>query len=172
MKLHLGCGSNYILDWVNVDLDSPVADVRADLRYALPFADSTADFIYCEHLIEHLTRTEGLNFLRECRRVLSNHGVLRLSTPDLRWLVAQYLAGNLGEWRDVGWEPESSCRLLNEGMRSWGHYFLYDEDELREALRQSGFSAIVAARHHESEHPLLAGLECRPWHRELIFEAH
>ncbi len=171
MKLHLGCGSNHIVGWWNVDLDSPVADLLADLRRPLPFADGTAAFIFCEHVLEHVTQEEGLIFLSECRRVLRKSGVLRVVTPDLRWLVAQYVSGNLCEWRDVGWEPETPCRLLNEGMRSWGHSFVYDEVELLAALRHSGFFDVSSARHHESAYPALTGLECRPWHREIILEA-
>ncbi len=171
MKLHLGCGTHALDGWVNLDLDAPAADVHADLRQALPFPDATADWIFCEHVIEHITREEGLRLLVECRRVLTLSGVLRLSTPDLRWLIAQYIADNLDEWRDVTWTPQTSCQLMNEGMRSWGHQFLYDRDELTALLHQAGFTAIRTMPHRQSEHLALTGLECRPWHRELILEA-
>lgn len=171
MKLHLGCGRNAMRGWVNVDLDSPVADLHADLRRPLPFANDTFDLIFCEHFIEHITRDEAIRFLGECRRVLHRPGTLRLSTPDLRWLCAQYISGHLDEWVDVDWTPRTPCQLLNEGMRAWGHQFLYDRDELIDLLRQSGFDEIRDAPHRASEHPDLANLECRPWHRELILEA-
>jgi predicted SAM-dependent methyltransferase len=156
---------------VNVDLEAPAADLHADLRRPLPFDDGQAALIFCEHFIEHIRRDDALNFLRECRRVLRPGGRLRLSTPDLRWLVAQYVAGNLDEWQDVDWRPATTCRLMNEGMRSWGHEFLYDREELLALLGEAGFDRIEAVAHRESRHPELAGLECRPWHRELILEA-
>jgi predicted SAM-dependent methyltransferase len=171
MKLHLGCGFNYIEGWCNVDLDSSVADLHADLRNPLPCADATVDLIYNEHFLEHLTRNQGLAFLKECRRVLNSRGVLRISTPDARWLLAQYLVGKLDEWTDVGWVPETSCRLLNEGMRSWGHEFLYDLPELIGTLKEAGFSEIHRVPYRASANPELGGLECRPWHQELIVEA-
>lgn len=171
MKLHLGCGPNYIRGWVNVDLDSPVADIQADLRLALPFPDDTVDFIFCEHFIEHITRSEALGFLGECRRVLTHRGIIRLSTPDLRWLTTQYLSGNLAEWTDVGWTPQTSCQLINEGMRAWGHQFIYDHAELISVMRQAGFNEIQLVPHRASNQRDLAGLECRPWHHELIVEA-
>lgn len=171
MKIHLGCGTNYIDGWLNVDLDSALADVHLDLRNPLPYADASVDFIFNEHFIEHITRDEALEFLKECRRVLKPGGVFRVSTPDLRWVVAQYISGKLDEWRDVSWVPESSCRLLNEGMRLWGHQFVYDLPELMLILREAGFSDLSLAQHSDSSYPDLVGLECRPWHQELIMEA-
>lgn len=171
MKLHLGCGSHRLDGWVNLDIDSPVADLCADLRQPLPFEDAQVSLIFCEHFIEHITRDEALSLLGECRRVLRQGGRLRLSTPDLRWLIAQYVAGHLDEWADVDWTPQTPCQLMNEGMRSWGHQFLYDRDELTTLLQLAGFGAVETQPHRQSTHPDLAGLECRPWHREIILEA-
>lgn len=171
MKLHLGCGTNYIKGWTNVDLDSPMADAHADLRNPLPYGDASVDFIFNEHFLEHITREEGITFLSECRRVLKPVGVFRVSTPDLRWLVAQYVGGQLDEWADVGWVPGTPCRLFNEGMRLWAHKFVYDLPELFGALQEAGFSNVQQVGYRESTHSELVGLECRPWHRELIVEA-
>lgn len=171
MKIHLGCGTNYIEGWLNVDLDSPLADEHADFRNPLPYIDASADYIFNEHFLEHITREEGLAFLKECRRVLKAGGIFRVSTPDLRWLTAQYSSGKLDEWHDVHWVPETSCRLLNEGMRSWGHQFVYDLPELLAILHEAGFSDVHQVKYRESASHELAGLECRPWHQELIVEA-
>ncbi len=171
MKLHLGCGANYIKGWTNVDLDSPTADAHADLRNPLPYADASVELVFNEHFLEHITREEGIIFLKECSRVLKPGGVFRVSTPDLRWLVAQYISGKLDEWADVGWVSETSCRLFNEGMRLWEHQFVYDLPELLSALRVAGFSNVRQVAYRESIHPELVGLECRPFHRELILEA-
>ena len=171
MKIHLGCGSNYLEGWCNVDLDSPAADMQADLRNPLPYTDATVDLIYNEHFLEHLTLEQGLSFLKECRRVLKPRGVLRISTPDVRWLLSQYIVGRLDEWTDAGWVPETPCRLLNEGMRRWGHEFVYDLPELTMALQVAGFSEINRVGHRTSGNRELVGLECRPWHQELIVEA-
>lgn len=172
MNLHFGCGTNYINGWVNVDLDAPLADIHHDLTCPLPYDDASVNFIFSEHFLEHITREEGLALLRECRRVLKPGGVFRVSTPDLRWLVAQYVSGKLDEWDDVGWVPRGSCQLLNEGMRSWGHQFVYDSSELLLILQEAGFTGIAVKPYRESAHAELAGLECRPWHQELIMEAY
>lgn len=90
-KIHLGCGSVYFSEWLNIDLDSPVADLHLDLTKPLPFEDCSATHIFNEHFIEHISRTEALKFLIECRRVLSFNGVIRITTPNLRFLIASYL---------------------------------------------------------------------------------
>ena len=53
-KLHVGCGEIYLEDWINIDIESPKADLIHDLRKPLPFEDDSIDFIYNEHFIEHL----------------------------------------------------------------------------------------------------------------------
>ena len=60
--------------------------------------------------------------------------MLRLSTPDLRKVVDEYLGERLTEWADVGWNPSSPCALVNEGLSRWGHRFVYDGPELRSLL--------------------------------------
>jgi len=170
MKLHLGSGSVRFEGWLNVDLDAPSADMHLDLRQVLPFEDESVEYIMNEHFIEHLTRDEALAFLKECHRVLRADGVLRLSTPDLEFLTVRYLARDIEEWKGL-WLPETPCRMMNEGMRSWGHQFMYDAEELSGILAQAGFGEVRFARWRESAIPDLVGLEDRPFHGELIVEA-
>jgi predicted SAM-dependent methyltransferase len=49
---------------------------------ALEFDDCSFDFIFSEHFFEHLTMVEAMALLRECRRVLSPKGVIRIVVPD------------------------------------------------------------------------------------------
>jgi predicted SAM-dependent methyltransferase len=166
----LGSGKVPIPSWINIDVESNVADVCLDLRKPLPFPDRSVAFIFAEHFIEHLSREEGVGLLRECARVLVDEGVLRLSTPDLKWLVAMYLIGRVDEWGEL-WAPSSPCCLVNEGMRNWGHLFVYDSSELAAVLAEAGFLFVRAAKWRESIEPELSNLETRPYHRELIVEA-
>lgn len=61
----------------------------------LPFADNSVQYVYSEHMLEHLLPSGGgLMFLREAWRVLAPGGVLRLVTPDLDkrvWLYSNPL---------------------------------------------------------------------------------
>ena len=61
------------------------------MRQGLPFADVAS--IYAEHFLEHLALDDGLAFLAECRRVLRPDGILRLSTPNLDWVLLTHYRG-------------------------------------------------------------------------------
>ncbi len=170
-KLHLGCGNHIIEGWANIDMAGPDEVIKWDLSRPLPVESESVRHIYSEHFIEHISLDQATGLLGECRRVLTPGGVLRVSTPDLRKLIDVYLAGRLSEFHDVGWSPATPCRLLNEGMRSWGHQFLYDADELKRILETCGFGKITQVRWRESSHQELRELECRPFHDEIILEA-
>jgi predicted SAM-dependent methyltransferase len=170
-KLHLGCGQNLLPGWANIDFSGHKDAIHHDLTEPLPIADGSVRFIYSEHFIEHISRDQARALLAESHRVLAPGGTLRLSTPNLRALVDEYLAGRLTEWLDVGWRPSSPCVLLNEGLRLWEHQFVYDQEELGALLGEVGFSRIEPCAWRTSRHVELANLECRPFHREVILEA-
>jgi predicted SAM-dependent methyltransferase len=170
-RLHLACGTNVLPGWANVDLDGPQGVIKLDLTQDLPIADGRIEFVFCEHFIEHVPLATAQKLLREVWRCLRPGGVLRLSTPDLDMLVEHYQTRRLDTWRDVGWLPDTACRLLNEGMHAWGHEFVYDQTELERAFREAGFRSYERVRWRSSGHVELAGLECRPDHGELIYEA-
>lgn len=157
--------------WANVDLTGNGLVVGWNLTQRLPVRSETVDFIFCEHFIEHISLEEGKRFLSECHRMLRPGGVLRVSTPSLNKLVEEYVACRLSEWTDVEWKPATPCRLLNEGLRLWGHQFVYDARELRNLIEEVGYDKVTEQAWHQSVNPELRGLERRPFHGELIFEA-
>ena len=117
VKLHLGCGTQMVEGWVNVDyslgarlckipgfarLNKKSGFFRSDwdrgvlvhdLRRRFPFKNDSAHIVYTSHTLEHFTREEGLRLLRECRRVLMPEGVIRVVVPDLDAFVARYVEG-------------------------------------------------------------------------------
>lgn len=169
-KLHLACGSNRMPGWANVDLEGPSSVIKLDLTRPLPSRTDAMSAIYCEHFIEHIERDAAIRLLEECHRTLRPGGILRLSIPNLQVLIAEYQAGRTGYWTDMHWTPGSACQLINEGMRLWGHRFLFDAAELESVLRSAGFAQVQACGWQESEHEALRKLECRPYHGELIYE--
>ena len=170
-KLHLGSGLNRLNGWANVDYLLAPGVVAHDLTRPLPVRGESISYIYSEHFIEHITKPEASALLKECFRVLEPGGVIRISTPNLSKLVEEYTAGRVDEWRDVDWKPSTPCQLLNEGMRLWGHQYLYDHEELTALLQDRGFTKVERAGWRESVHPDLCKLECRPFHDEVIVEA-
>src|SRR5207245_635222 len=87
-KLHLGCGDNVLAGWLNTDyLPNSREIMHLDATRPFPFKDETFDYVFSEHMIEHVPHRDGLNMLAECRRVLKSSGKLRISTPNLAFLL-------------------------------------------------------------------------------------
>ncbi|GAA4965537.1 hypothetical protein GCM10023225_05800 [Kineococcus glutinatus] len=174
VRLHLGCGTNKLPGWINIDIDPQYQpDLVHDLSLGIPAQDGSVDFIHSEHVFEHLSLEAGIRLMRECRRVLRPGGVVRIAMPDLKYVAERYL----DRWRDQAWlrDPgfdwiDTPCRMLNVAMREWGHTYVYDADELRLRLQQSGFTTVRECGRGRSDHPQLQDLETRE-DSLLVFEA-
>jgi predicted SAM-dependent methyltransferase len=169
-KLHLGSGGRIIDGWANIDITG-LRTLPWDLRKPLPLAPGQVRLVYTEHFIEHIDRDAALRLLSRIREAMASGGVIRISTPDLAKLVADYQAGQVVRMEHGGWFPETPCRMVNEGMRLWGHTFIYDEPELFALLNECGYSDIRRVKRGESEHSELRGLESRPDFADLLVEA-
>src|SRR5436190_9427731 len=152
-KLHLGCGPQILPGWVNLDnVKYPGVDKVVDITKGLPYKDVSR--VFAEHFIEHLAYDDALALMRECRRVLSDDGVLRLSTPNLDWVWVTHYRLDMTEPEQV-----QACFALNRAFRGWGHQFLYNERTLRASLLDAGFATIRRCEYGQSEHAELRGLE-------------
>jgi predicted SAM-dependent methyltransferase len=91
VKLHLGSGDVYIPGFVNVDVDRRLkADVYDDISRLAKFRNGQADLIYACHVLEHFSHEQVNKVLLTWYRVLSNHGELFISVPDIDRIVEIY----------------------------------------------------------------------------------
>lgn len=67
------------LDYTTTDLNSPLADIKADICN-LPFEDDTYDFIFCNHVLEHIP--DDTKAMQELYRVLKPDGIAILQIPQ------------------------------------------------------------------------------------------
>jgi predicted SAM-dependent methyltransferase len=92
--LNLGCGHHYCVEngWVNLDFVSTGDSVLAhNLVQGIPFSDNTFALVYHSHVLEHFSKNDGINLLKECCRVLKSGGILRIAIPDLEQIARNYL---------------------------------------------------------------------------------
>jgi len=66
------------LDYVSVDLHSPLADIKADIT-ALPFKENEFDVIFCNHVLEHIP--DDKQAMKELYRVMKPGGWGILQIP-------------------------------------------------------------------------------------------
>jgi SAM-dependent methyltransferase len=66
------------LTYTTTDLNSPIADVKADIC-DLPFKDHSFDFIICSHVLEHIPN--DTKAMQELYRVLAPSGTAILQVP-------------------------------------------------------------------------------------------
>src|SRR5690349_10237802 len=169
-KLHIGCGKNILPNWLNMDyLPLSREALYLDARLPFFFNNDTFDYIFSEHMIEHISYDYGLKMLAECRRVLKPFGKLRISTPDLAFMINLYrpdkspLQQEYIKWAsDVFYNGQPDINevfVVNYFMRNWGHTFIYDENTLRTAMMTAGFTSIVKCDLQESEDAALCNLE-------------
>jgi len=165
-KLHVGCGTHIVPGWLNCDLASKVPGVfLLDATKRFPFHDNQFDFLFSEHLIEHLTYEQGRAMLSECFRVLKPGGVARITTPSFEFLADLYKkqTGDLEkayiDWAAATFIPHAgqskSVFVINNFLYcDWGHRFIYDPTTLSYALTSVGFTdarecALLSSSHEE-----------------------
>jgi predicted SAM-dependent methyltransferase len=169
-KLHIGCGDHILRTWLNADFEPEKAGVmHLDARAPFPFKDSEFSYVFSEHMIEHIPYPDGLRMLSECYRILKPNGKIRISTPDLSFLIDLYMEPKTTLQKEyITWSAGKYLKdkqmsidtlIINNFFRGWGHQFIYDEKVLRLSLQKAGFCDIVRCSLQASEEPLLRNLE-------------
>jgi len=169
-KLHLGSGNHMLDGWLNTDLFCRRGVAYVNVAREFPVPDGAFEYVYSEHMIEHLPYAAGLNMLRESFRVLARDGKLRLVTPDFAFLKAlhdpkktdlqnAYLAWSYEHWLNSGPAENLEMFVINNFFRAWGHMFIYDEITLTAALKATGFTDIKRCALNCSQDPVFCGLE-------------
>lgn len=182
-RLQIGAGFSIKLGWLNADLlPWSLAYLRndaivMDAARRLPFPDASFDYVFSEHLIEHLSYPDGLSMLTECYRIMRPGGRIRIATPNLENWIGLYLNVDSDikrkyiEYQVANFLQDAGrCEpifVLNLVVRAWGHQFIYDRRTLRCALESAGFTRVENYGPGESDDETLRGAER---HGELIGE--
>jgi SAM-dependent methyltransferase len=185
-KLHVGCGGNSLESWLNSDLipdNKKIVILDASKHFPLP--DSSFDYIYSEHLMEHLSFIQQLNFLQESHRILKPGGKIRIATPDFDFL-AQLVGNKKSEFEKeyLKWNFQTFLKyipsqlmdtanldvyVINNYFRDWGHQLIHNKSSITKLLEYCGFQLLAFEKVGESSDPALAGLER---HGAMITDAY
>ena len=150
LKLNIGCGKNIRTGFVNCDIQKyPGVDRVMDCSTLSYFKDKSAGLIFADAFLEHLYQYQQGLFLRECKRVLQNNGLLLiLNLPDFREIARLYYLRMPGE-REFGgtFNLYQAYRLThgdfeNEEKESIPqlHKCLFDKESINKLFDYSGFN--------------------------------
>ena len=163
VKINIGCGKAKLQSWINLDIEKG-ADIILDLKKGLPFKDNSIQYIYSEHVLEHFSFNEGQIFLKDCFRILTDGGIIRIATPDLDHIIKKYLS----DWKNqewLSWSEYSFIKtrgmMLNTYFSWWDHKYLYNEEDLKKQLMNAEFKNVYRCEWSKSECHFLCNLETR-----------
>ena len=137
INLNIGSGGYNIEGFKDLDIPSTKYnlergqdfipyDIRAD---KIPFQNNEVDNIYCSHVIEHIEEKYVIKFIEDCSRVLKKDGILRICTPDAKFLWKMMNKGK------KYWE----VKRYDDWFRSRGGSF-EDFDEIDFFIRETSTS--------------------------------
>lgn len=184
-KIQFGSGKNKFPGWENTNYP------EHDITKRLKFQSSSVDFIFHEHVLEHIDEADGFYFLKESYRILKPGGVMRIVCPSIDGAIDIYQnwdnidpkmkerhGKHFGPFRNanafinhiiyfeaaryVGKKlDENYDQSIPVKNKALWHVFMYDKASLQEKLEMIGFSKIVFPEKLESEHGDLRNLESR-----------
>jgi len=143
----------------------PGVDRILDVSRSLPFKEVEA--IYAEHFLEHLRLDAAVAFLVRAHRALASRCWIRLSTPNLDWVVRM-------QYERTAWGEDKALQslFLNRAFHGWGHQFLWNREALEFVLRAVGFEALRFCQYGESQLEIFRGIERHEMYPDAPEEPH
>lgn len=138
MKLHLGARFKRFSGYLNVDIEKhPGVDLVADFR-TLEY-NNEIEAIRAHHLLEHFSRAEGVEVLKQWYSWLMPGGVLIVETPDLEGICADFNRDKYWMCRHAYGSQEADWAFHRDG---------WYEDKFKEVFPKLGFEiqSIVKSR--------------------------
>lgn len=161
--------------WLNTDINYQKNAVYLNAGRKFPIQNNTIDFIFSEHIFEHLDFSQALNMLSESYRTLKPGGVLRIATPNMQFLLNLYLQNNTEpnvwyiDWSAKTFLPDIyplfkgddvlNIFVINNFFRDWGHQIIHTQNSLTKMMLTVWFKDVREAQIWESSFPELRWLE-------------
>jgi SAM-dependent methyltransferase len=202
LKVQFGSGPMACADWLNFDC-SPTLRIQrlpiigafaqrrmttvfaddvlyGDTRTGLPLEDGSVQYLYCSHVLEHLSLEDFRLSLKDCLRILAPGGVFRAVMPDLEAIVADYgsddtpgACSRMMENSNLGMptRPKGVMGGLRTILGNARHLWLWDYKGARAEFEAAGFTGIRRAEFDDSAYPVFKEIEeISRWEGQLGLE--
>lgn len=139
-----------------------------NIKNKLPDKDRSVDYIYCSNVLEHFEKSEALDILNDCRRVLKSNGLIRIVVPDLKKLMKSYKGSESFNREYFGFDKDLYVGFIGKIKRFFirGHEWMYDRESGINLLKASGFKKIKVCSFRRGECPNINILDLE-MHRSL-----
>jgi len=146
LKLHLGCGTNKLPGWVNIDsVKECQPDLIHDVSYILPYEDLSVDEILAEDLLEHFDKYLRFIVFYNWTRVLKVGGKITLQVPNFKKILFKYFKFGFDNFVDFIFGENmwrSEIYLGHFGNHKWG----YSEKSFADFVRYFGIGQVDVQR--------------------------
>lgn len=84
-RLNLGCGNDYKNGFVNLDCGNCKKDVDHNIENTpYPFGDNEFELVFAQHVLEHVSKENFVNVVRELYRICANGATIQVAVPHGR----------------------------------------------------------------------------------------
>ncbi|MDJ0688717.1 MAG: methyltransferase domain-containing protein [Xenococcaceae cyanobacterium MO_188.B32] len=168
IKIHLGCGQDYIPGYVNIDsYPNAKADLIMDSRKLELLPAHCAEVIESYHFFEHLQLHEARESLRDWFRILKPGGLVILELPNLA-VCTKEIGKHFAPQNGVDLAMMgifSSPKLVKEQGYGMAHKWGWTPETLSIELSEVGF---VNVHQHPIKQTWRLGT---PWNRDMQIRA-
>jgi hypothetical protein len=143
-KIQFGCGSNVLSGWENYDAE-------VDITRPLPFPDGSADVVFAEHTVEHVTPQQAWGFFEECKRILKPGGVIRIAVPSAEQIAERSTPHYEHFLFQRGFsESPTGPAAIKAIIFGHGHQAIWSQKSLVTVLQAVGFRDAVPCEARQS----------------------
>lgn len=147
----------------------------ADATKKIPLKDNSVECVYTSHMVEHLSRSGVILFLKEAHRVLKEDGILRISIPDLRIFTNNYLSeGDANKFMEQLFVEAPPNTNLKEKLKLFfigyrHHQWMYDGKSLSLLIQNLGFRNVKVCKKGETSIKNINGLNLYERSEESVY---
>lgn len=180
MKINIGCGSILKKGWINADVRWKRGEKwrKEQEKLGYPsvtwksacdpwdFDDNVFNYVFSEHMIEHVKASDGLKMLKEAYRTLKSGGVIRIVCPSREFyeslrnkdydpFVINYMKLIHNREANIG----SANHVVNRTLNGQGHLWVPTSKQLIDQIKKAGFKDVKLCEYGISKHKELHNLE-------------